>query len=187
MQERAESGRPWLFFREGIDWQWLSHRRVAARVADAVGNEGNAPSPAAFDVKTLVACLASRPQAEPEAISLLSRLEMLPWRTAKDVRPIVFAAPEAYALDAVALATLKLEAAWAIEPQADAFVATARWVRPTIVVAPEPALDALADAWDAGDKRWSRLRALVLWPLGAEVPDASLQRWRDVLGCTVLT
>lgn len=94
-------------------------------------------------------------------------------------RPIVFAAPEPPTLEALAAATLSLDAAWALEPMAEAFVATARWVRPTILVAPPMALDALAASWDDADSKWSRLQVLVVRGPRDVVTDP----WRAAFGC----
>lgn len=102
-----------------------------------------------------------------------------------EARPIVFAAPEPQTLEALAAATLTLDAAWALEPMAEAFVATACWVRPTILVAPPMALDALAAAWDDSPRKWSRLRAVVARVSGVREDDMATDPWRAAFGCRV--
>ena len=111
-----------------------------------------------------------------------------------DLRPVVVAAPSSDlapdllpgVLETLAAVTLELDAAWALEPMAAAFVATARWVRPTLLVAPALALDALAEAWDGSDARWSRLGAVVVpSPAGAAPSQAAIERWQDLFACPV--
>lgn len=101
-------------------------------------------------------------------------------------RPVVFSVPEPELLEPLAALTLRLGAAWVLEPAADAFVATARWVRPTLLVATPQALEALAAAWDGGDRRWSRLRAVVLWPDASgdveSVAESDSSPWSDAFG-----
>lgn len=108
-----------------------------------------------------------------------------PGREVTDGRPIVFAAPEPDTLEALAAATLAIDAAWALEPMAEAFVATACWVRPTILVAPPRALDALATAWDDSDRKWSRLQVVVARVSGIREEDVATDPWRAAFGCRV--
>ncbi|MEM8930661.1 MAG: hypothetical protein AAGE94_05770 [Acidobacteriota bacterium] len=63
----------------------------------------------------------------------------------------------------VGVASLWLDAVWALEPQADAFASAVTWTRPTLVFASDAELDALGERWDRSCRRWSRLRAVVRW------------------------
>lgn len=227
LRERSGSPRPWLFYRDGIDWQWLSHRRAAIqlmRTAEALGSASAAAEPVpirpGFDVETLVVGMAARlsgvpvqpeedhaaafapppPPAQFETLQVPAlgspllafaqahRVEALlrgvrPARDERGGRPVVFAAPEPDVLEILAAATLALDAGWALEPMAEAFVATARWVRPTILVAPPPALGALAEVWEDADRRWSRLRTVVVRSTSAAgLPENELRHWRHLFG-----
>ena len=228
MRRLANSQRPWLFYRDGIDWQWLSHRQAAVRVARTVEalKQASATNPSesvpirpAGDIETLVTQLAARPAGvslqetddarftPPDAPKHFEKTTTPNWTEpaapfADDgatralleaigngnktggqsgPRPIVFAAPEPATLEALAAATLSIHAAWALEPMAEAFVPTARWVRPTILVAPPMALDALAAVWDGSDRKWSRLQAVVA--RGAK--GLRTDPWRAAFGCRV--
>lgn len=77
-------------------------------------------------------------------------------------------------LDLVAL-TLRLDAAWTLEPQADAFASAVTWTRPTIVVATPAELDALAERWGRAERRASRLRAIVV--VGSEASPGDAERF----------
>lgn len=245
LAERSGEPRPWLFYRDGIDWQWLSYRQAAVRVtrtaealAKAPRTEGAVSIRPDFDIDTLVVRMAARHvgvelrdasldgaresaantfvpppapkhfEAIPATEGLASVDAKLPFtdrdsaealldlvRTGASVdgksraghRPVVFAAPGAGPgtdfLEALASVSLALDAGWALEPMAAAFVATARWVRPTILIAPPLALDALAEVWDGDDRRWSRLEAVVV--AGNSPSEGRIEHWGKVFGCRI--
>ncbi|MEM9558046.1 MAG: hypothetical protein AAGC60_27565 [Acidobacteriota bacterium] len=64
---------------------------------------------------------------------------------------------------------LEADAAWALEPEADAFAASVAWVRPHVVVASRTALEALATRLEGRALRHARLRtAAVVESVGSE-------------------
>ncbi|MDA8017392.1 MAG: hypothetical protein MPN21_08065 [Thermoanaerobaculia bacterium] len=95
-------------------------------------------------------------------------------------RPIVVSAREVDDLEALAAVTLELDAAWALEPTPEAFVGTIRWVRPTILVAPPRALEALAEVWDGSDRKWSRLRVIVVRGGEDSLVTEGLDHWKKM-------
>ncbi|MEM8994128.1 MAG: hypothetical protein AAGF23_04970 [Acidobacteriota bacterium] len=79
-------------------------------------------------------------------------------------RAILYAgvAGSADRLGALAAWSLGHDAPWALEPQADAFAATALWTRPHVLVAAAGELASLVPHFGKAERRHSRLRAAVV-------------------------
>ncbi len=97
-------------------------------------------------------------------------------RGPKGQRPILCASPYLGPRDlwCIAWATLLSDAAWVLEPQRDAYAATATWVRPSLLLASVAEEAALHRGLVATPKRHRRLRRLLIVPgLGGSATDAT--------------
>ncbi len=107
-------------------------------------------------------------------------------------RPILFAQAEllgsAAIVSVLTSLSLKLDAAWTLEPQVDAFISTILWVRPSLLVTRAAGAEALCNALGSAeaksDRKKSRLRRLVVCE--PEDPgERARARWSDELGAGV--
>ncbi|MEO1087564.1 MAG: hypothetical protein AAFY88_25270, partial [Acidobacteriota bacterium] len=104
-------------------------------------------------------------------------------------RSILYAGVEASTGRLAALTAWSLEhdAPWALEPQADAFAATALWTRPHLLVAGRGELASLLPHFGKAERRHSRLRATVVVEAarvdGRDDADGDIE---GMLGCPVL-
>ena len=102
-------------------------------------------------------------------------------------RPMLFVQSELLGdgprLRALTEASLKMDAAWILEPQEDAMVATILWSRPTHVVLRHDGLAALIDAWTPSAAKHSRLRRVLLWGAGHVGTDGAARLGVSEIGC----
>ncbi len=119
------------------------------------------------------------------ASDLVVSAKQLDLRLPSGSRPIVCAAPNLRTEDARLLEvwTLVSDAAWVLEAQASAFVATVLWARPTLVWGEADELEPLAKRLrNRKHRRRSRLKAVILTGEQELTPDL-----RQALGAEILT
>lgn len=150
-----------------LDPQVASRGAFAAAASSAVSTAVSAgPDRLASSVATEIGELAEAlDRALPADLGISDERLASRWTSHRRgrERPVLFASPGLDPRRFVALARWSLwrSSAWTLEPQADAFVATALWARPSVLVATTSDLAALAPAFDAAARRQSRLRAVV--------------------------
>lgn len=181
-----DSFRPWLFYREGLDWRWKSFRRVGreARESTLPSAPPAPPHEADPDAVARLVAVGFSVDASREA----EAIEALLAERLGASQPVVFASPSIVRAMAPTLAalTLRLEAAWPLEPADDAFVATAVWLRPHVILGLGAELRDLAAAWDDGVRKWSRLAAVLRVVPAAAGETASVEELESAFGVPVL-
>lgn len=138
-------------------------RCVVSQVEDEDGRQWT-PADLRDRARRLAEALAEE-HGFPETGSWLRR-----WQDRRRLprRPIVCVSPAVSPVDllVVAWATLVLDAAWVLEPQADAFLPTVDWVRPTVVLTDPEHEAELHRRLVALPRGQRRLRSVVGWPSG---------------------